>query len=253
MKSILVKMFMLSSVLVILSCGASKKLDTANAQIQALNSQVDGLNKQAAENQKLISELKEENISFNKDAQECRIVKENLSNNLKAMNNALAEQGTSIRKIYAKIDTALMKFSNAGIDVYYKNGLVHIAMKDQLIFKSGSTEVGWEGKQALTVIADVVKDFPRVSIYVIGNTDNVPVKSAYKDNWSLSTERANAIVRVMRDENNIDPARIISGGRAMYHPIADNATAEGKSKNRRTDIILNPNLDRLWEMAGVNN
>lgn len=252
MKSGLIKMSILASILVMLSCGTSKKLETANVQIQALNSQVDVLNKQAAENQKLISELKEENISFNKDAQECRIVKENLSNNLKAMNNALAEQGTSIRKIYANIDAALAKFNNAGIDVYYKNGLVHIAMKDQLMFKSGSTSVGWEGKQALAVIADVVKDFPAVSIYVIGNTDNVPVKSGFIDNWSLSTERANAIVRVMRDENNVDPSRIISGGRAMYKPIASNETAEGKSKNRRTDIILNPNLDRLWEMAGVN-
>jgi len=253
MKLGLINMSLLVFMMSVLSCGTSKKLETANAQIQSLNSQVDGLNKQVAENQKLISELKEENISFNKDAQECRIVKENLSNNLKAINSALAEQGTSIRKIYSKIDTALMKFSNAGIDVYYKNGLVHIAMKDQLMFKSGSTSVGWEGKQALAVIADVVKDFPGVSIYVIGNTDNVPVKSGYKDNWSLSTERANAIVRVMRDENNIDPSRIISGGRAMYHPIADNETAEGKSKNRRTDIILNPNLDRLWEMTSAKN
>ena len=107
MKLGLIKMSLLVFILFILSCGTSKKLETANAQIQALNSQVDGLNKQVAENQKLISELKEENISFNKDAQECRIVKENLSNNLKAMNNALAEQGTSIRKIYSKIDTAL--------------------------------------------------------------------------------------------------------------------------------------------------
>jgi chemotaxis protein MotB len=253
MKSISVKILSIGGMLFMLSCGTSKKLETANAQIQALSSQVETLNKQAGENQKLISELKEENISFNKDAQECRIVKENLSNNLKAMNNALAEQGTSIRKIYAKIDTALAKFNNAGIDVYYKNGLVHIAMKDQLIFKSGSTAVGWEGKQALAVIADVLKDFPGVSIYVIGNTDNVPVKSGFKDNWSLSTERANAIVRVMRDENNIDPSRMISGGRAMYHPIANNETAEGKSKNRRTDIVLNPNLERLWEMAGINN
>ena len=253
MKLGLINMSLFVFMMSVISCGASKKLESANAQIQSLNSQVDGLNKQVAENHKLITELKEENISFNKDAQECRIVKENLSNNLKAMNNALAEQGTSIRSIYSKIDTALMKFSNAGIDVYYKNGLVHIAMKDQLMFKSGSTSVGWEGKQALAVIADVVKDFPGVSIYVIGNTDNVPVKSGYKDNWSLSTERANAIVRVMRDEKNIDPSRIISGGRAMYHPIADNETAEGKSKNRRTDIILNPNLDRLWEMVSAKN
>jgi chemotaxis protein MotB len=253
MKYGLIKMSIFCSMLGLISCGTSKKLESANAQIQSLNSTVDGLNKQVAENTQLISELKEENIAYSKDAQDCRIVKENLNNNLKAMNDALAEQGTSLRQIYAKIDTALMKFYAAGIDVTYKSGLVHISMKDQLMFNSGSTSVGWEGKQALAVIADVVKDFPNITIYVIGNTDNVPVKSGYKDNWSLSTERANAIVRVMRDESNIDPTRIISAGRAMYHPIADNETVEGKSKNRRTDIILNPNLARLWEMAGGSN
>jgi chemotaxis protein MotB len=253
MKFFIVNMSLLSCMLFALSCGTSKKLETANAQIQSLNGQVDGLNKQVAENQKLISELKEENISYSKEAQECRIVKENLNNNLKAMNKALAEQGTSLRQIYSRVDSALLKFYNAGIDVNYKNGLVHITMKDQLIFESGSTSVGWEGKQALAVIADVVNSFPGVSIYVIGNTDNIPVKSGYKDNWSLSTERANAIVRVMRDENKVDPSRIISGGRAMYNPIADNTTTEGKSRNRRTDIILNPNLARLWEMGSVNN
>jgi chemotaxis protein MotB len=253
MKFNVIKISFLALMPVIFSCSASKNLETANAQIQTLNSQVDGLNKQVAENQKLIGELKEENIAYGKEAEDCRIVKEALNNNLKAINNALAEQGTSLRQIYAKVDTALLKFYNAGIDVNFKNGLVHITMNDQLMFKSGSTAVGWEGKQALAVIADVVNDFPGISMYVIGNTDSDPIKSGYKDNWSLSTERANAIVRVMLDEYKIDPKRIISGGRAMYKPIADNETAEGKLKNRRTDIILNPNLDRLWEMAAINN
>ena len=98
-------------------------------------------------------------------------------------------------------------------------------------------------------MADVVNEYPGTSIYVIGNTDNTPAGIASKDNWSLSTTRANAVVRVLTREYQVDPARIISGGRAEYHPVADNATEDGKSKNRRVDIYINPNLDKLWKAA----
>jgi chemotaxis protein MotB len=253
MKSNFLSIVLLSGILAFASCVSSKKYQAASNELNALKEtntrQGQKINAYEAD----IKQLKEENISYSKDAEDCRIVKESLKKNLESINKALAEHGTSLRQIYARVDTALLKFYNAGIDVQYKNGLVHISMKDELVFKSGSTNVGWEGKQALAVVADVVNEFPGVSLYVIGNTDDVPYKSGAKDNWSLSTDRANAIVRVMKDEYKVDPARIISGGRAMYHPLADNATAEGKSRNRRTDIIINPNLDRLWEMAGLKN
>ena len=88
-------------------------------------------------------------------------------------------------------------------------------------------------------------------MYVIGNTDNKKVKagSGFKDNWSLSTERANSIVRLLRDEYGVDPARIVSGGRSWYKPVGDNSTEEGRAQNRRTEIVINPNLERLWETS----
>ena len=99
------------------------------------------------------------------------------------------------------------------------------------------------------MVADVVNDFPGTSIYVIGNTDNMPAGKNYTDNWSLSTTRANAVVRILCVDYKVDPKRIISGGRAQYKPVADNATDEGKMKNRRIDIFINPNLEKMWKTA----
>ncbi len=242
--------------LAIMSCGTSKKLEQATSQVSQLTSDLNQLKEINSQQQQQlttyeadIAKLKEENAQYYTEVQACREAKEAVINNLKAINNALAEQGTSLRQMRAKADTAMLEFANAGIDVAYKNGLLHISVENYLMFTSGSTTVGWEGKQVLAVIADIVKDFPNVGIYVIGNTDDVPVPGD-KDNWTLSTERANSVVRALINEFNVTPDRIISGGRSKFHPVADNTTADGRARNRRIDIILNPNLERLWEMAG---
>lgn len=257
MKRFFLQIVLMPGMLALLSCGTSKKLEQANNQVNQLTTELNQLRNINSEQQQQltsyeadIAKLKTENAQFLKEAQDCREVKDAITQNLKSINNALAEQGTSLRQMRAKADTAMLKFGNAGIDVFYKNGLLHIAIEDYLMFTSGSTAVGWEGKQALAVVADVVKDFPGVGIYVIGNTDDVPVTSGNKDNWTISTERANSVVRVLVNEFNVTPDRVISGGRSKFHPIADNATADGRARNRRIDIILNPNLERLWEMAG---
>lgn len=232
------------------SCGTSKKLEQTTNELQQAKETNAQLTQKIAGYEKDIAQLKEENIAYSKEAENYRLLEERMRKNLEAMNNALAEHGTSLRKIYSKAEESLLKFANAGVDVQFKNGLVHILMEDQLVFQSGSTTVSWEGKQALALVAEEINKYPGVTLYVVGNTDDKPVKSGYKDNWSLSTERANAIVRVLRDEYKVDPSRIISGGRGKYNPVADNETEDGRSKNRRTDLIVNPNLDRLWEMTG---
>jgi chemotaxis protein MotB len=249
MRNNLVVAISVASIAILASCGTSKKLEQTTTELNQLKEA------NALQTQKIsayesdIKKLKEENIVYGKEAQDCRLLEESLRKNLEAINGALAEQGTSLRQLEAKIDESLEKFADAGVDVTYKNGLVHISLQDQLIFNSGSATVGWEGKQALELVAKEFNQFPNTTMYVVGNTDNAKVKSGYKDNWSLSTERANAVVRVLRDDYHVDPARLISAGRAMYNPIAENETEGGKARNRRTEIIINPNLERLWEMG----
>jgi chemotaxis protein MotB len=153
-----------------------------------------------------------------------------------------------MKEIRRKAAEALVQFANAGVQVYYKNGLVYISMQDELLFNPGSAKLGKNGQEAMSVVAQVLNENPNLKIYVIGNTDSVNVTKGFIDNWSLSTERANSVVRVLRDQYQVSMERVVSAGKGKYDPIADNATAEGRAKNRRTDIILNPDLSKLWDL-----
>lgn len=240
------------------SCSTGNKLEKTTNELNSLKE----ISKQQAEklaaNETLIvrqeaeiDQLKKENIQYGEEARDCRIAKQAIQSKFDAIEKALEEKGTSLEQIEQRIQTSLEKFRNAGIGVEYKNGLVHLRMPNDLMFNSGSAAVGWEGKQALAMVAEIVNDYPGTSIYVVGNTDNVPYQSGGKDNWTLSTDRANAVSRVLIKDGKVAADRITSAGRASYHPIADNTTPDGKWQNRRTDIIINPNLERLLDLPGI--
>ncbi len=238
------------------SCVSSKKFEQVNTELDQLRT-LAGEQEEVikfVENELASSESKnktiaEENSKLQKDMKGCTEAKVMVQQNLDALNGAIKEQHGSLKELYTKAEAGLDKFKAAGIDAKFEDGLVHLSMDNGLMFISGGASVGWEGKQALAVVADVINDFPGTSLYVIGNTDNVPAGAGYKDNWSLSTTRANAVVRVLTEDYKVDAKRIISGGRAQYHPVADNTTDEGKMKNRRIDIFINPNLEKMWKAA----
>jgi chemotaxis protein MotB len=117
------------------------------------------------------------------------------------------------------------------------------------MFPSGSARINEGGKKALSVIADILMEYPLVNAIIVGNADSMKVVKGYRDNWSLSTERANAIVRTLRDMYGVDPARLTAAGKSEYHPIASNATPEGRAKNRNSYIIINPDLSRIWILS----
>lgn len=229
------------------SCGTSKKLEQTTNELNQLKTASSQQLQRIAAMESDNKQLREENIKYSKEAEDCRKAKEAVTKNLMDMNRALAEQGTSFKKMKEKAQASLEKFEDAGAHVTLKNGLVHIELSNDLLFTSGSTTVGKEGQDALSVLGEVLNEYPKLKVYVIGHTDDAPVKSGYKDNWSLSTERANAIVRVLRDKYNVDPSRMISGGQGKYNPIADNDTEEGRFQNRRIVFIVNPEVSRIWE------
>jgi chemotaxis protein MotB len=158
----------------------------------------------------------------------------------------LEEQYKIMQQIEDKINEALADFKDKGVEVYFRKGLVHVSMEDNLLYKSGSSRLDEKGKKALTNLAVVLNEYPNLKVIVLGNTDDVKFKNGM-DNWTLSTERANGVVRILRDVCKMDPLRLTAAGKGKYNPVADNATEEGRAKNRRTDIILNPDLDRLWD------
>jgi chemotaxis protein MotB len=117
-------------------------------------------------------------------------------------------------------------------------GRLTVKMKDKILFASGSATVGKDGLAALAKVAEALRTVQGKVIRVEGHTDNVPTGgTAWPSNWELSTARALAVVRALQ-ERGVDPTRLAAAGYAEFHPIAPNDTAEGKSLNRRIEIVL---------------
>lgn len=161
----------------------------------------------------------------------------------------IADKDAAVRALRDRVKAALTGFEDKGIQVEMRNGRVYVSMEAELLFASGSSVVGSEGKKAVLQLATVLETQEDLTILVEGHTDSDPIKTAtIKDNWDLSVSRATSVVRIMQENSSIDPAILTAAGRGEHFPIADNATAEGKAKNRRIEVILTPNLDQLFEI-----
>jgi chemotaxis protein MotB len=161
---------------------------------------------------------------------------------------AAQEAGTTALK--NKLSKALNSFEGKGLTVEQKNGKVYVSMENKLLFGSGSWIVGPEGKRAVVEVAKVLADNPDIAVLIEGHTDNVPYAGGGQiaDNWDLSTKRATAIVTIIKENKKVDPKNLTAAGRSEFAPIAPNDTAEGKSKNRRIEIILTPKLDEISKL-----
>ncbi len=182
---------------------------------------------------------------------------ENLRSQLNERNQRLIELE---RILYAKdslmkalkntIAEALYGFRQEGLSVSVRNGKVYVSMEEKLLFKTGSIEVDPRGASALKRLALILENNPDIFITVEGHTDDVPVRSnpSYHDNWDLSVKRATSVVRILLDNSSIDPKRLIASGRGEYLPLDSGKTPEARQKNRRTEIILTPDLDELYRL-----
>ncbi|HEY2350286.1 MAG TPA: OmpA family protein [Puia sp.] len=242
------------------SCKAKKELATANETIQKMTTDLatcntnltnttNTLNAKIADQNNQIASLSSQNAALSKDAMAYKELRDDLKARQAMLNAALAEQGTSLREIRERIIAGLSQLSDSGIDVEFKNGLLYVDLPESLLFPSGSATLNAKSKNALSPLANVLNNYPRVQIYVVGHTDTLKIHNAkFFDNWSLSTERANSVVRALKDSYGVTPSRLLAGGRSKYSPIASNDTKEGRATNRRIQIILNPDLSKLWEM-----
>jgi len=230
----------------IASCGTSKKLQTAEAQILDLNSKNAELTQHVNQMTADAAGLNDQNNKITADFSQYRQQCEKIQSKYKNANDALSQQENILKQINDKLETALADLEDRGLSVHYKRGLLFVSMEDQLLYKSGSAKIDSKGIEALSKIANVVNDYPDVKIIVVGNTDDQLFKKG-SDNWTLSTERANSVVRVLRDVYKTDASRLTSAGRGRFNPVSDNSTVEGRAKNRRIDIIFNPDMDKLWD------
>lgn len=135
------------------------------------------------------------------------------------------------------------------VDVKVLKGVVYISLNDNMLYKSGSYEISPAAMDILGKIAKIIKDYKDYDVHVEGNTDNVPIsRTNIRNNWDLSALRASSVVQALQDDFGIDPSRLSAAGRGEYNPVATNSTAEGRAQNRRTQIIITPNLDQFMDL-----
>lgn len=173
---------------------------------------------------------------------------------IQEMEAILARKDSAVMALRRKVSDALFGFEGKGLSVQLKNGKVYVSLDEQLMFKSGSHVVDANGAKALKQLVPVLEQNPDINIIVEGHTDDVPFpkRGELIDNWDLSVKRATSIVRILLDGSKIEPARISASGRSQYHPVDPQKTSAARQKNRRTEIILTPKLDELFEILEAN-
>ncbi|HNW57536.1 MAG TPA: OmpA family protein [Bacteroidales bacterium] len=167
------------------------------------------------------------------------------------LENILEAQKKIAQDLKDKVSEALLGFENNGLTVTKKNGKVYVSLDEKLLFKSASWDIDVNGKNALKKLAGVLEKNPDIQVMIEGHTDNVPYNPGsgqLKDNWDLSVKRATTVVRVLLEGSRIDPKRLTASGRSQYLPVDEHNTAEAKQKNRRTEIILAPDLNELYKL-----
>jgi chemotaxis protein MotB len=271
--------------LVLSSCVSSKKfktqtekyiqLSTSYANLQAelnncnnaknelqqknelLQKDVDALNKQ-------IDVLKENNTTALKQLQDLSVISAQQAENIKkslenigakdiyiqTLQESLARKDSLNLALVMNIKGAIGNLEDEDINVKVDKGVVYIDISDKLLFKSGKYEITDRANEVLGKVALVLKNQPDMEFMVEGHTDNVPYKGngILIDNWDLSVKRATAVVRALQTKFGIDPSKISAAGRSEYKPIAENTTKEGKATNRRTRIIILPQLDQFFQL-----
>lgn len=169
---------------------------------------------------------------------------------LDMLQNLLDEQRSVMANLKSTVDRALNQYRSDELQVYEEDGKLYVSLQDKLLFPSGSATVNRDGREALGKLSEVLNSNEEIQIMVEGHTDNVPISGRFEDNWALSTARATAIVRILTQTYKVDPERVIASGRSYYYPKAPNDSAEGRARNRRTEIILTPKLDELFKLLG---
>ena len=206
----------------------------------------DALQKNMNKNRELLAQLdaKEKALAIEGE----RLSKS--SKRLQELEDLIAAKEATMRKLKETLSNALNSFEGKGLTVEQKNGKVYVSMENKLLFNSGSWAVGTEGKKAVVELGKVLGDNPDISVLIEGHTDDDPYGGSgpIADNWDLSTKRATAIVAILSENKAINKKNLTAAGRGEFSPLASNATAEGKSKNRRIEIILTPRLDEIAEM-----
>jgi len=230
---------------------SQRELSGANSRSKSLEEQIasEKANRVALQEalNKCLSSSNQGNVNISKLVDEI-----NSSNQyIKQLINTKSKSDSLNMVLTNNLTRSLSREELGDVDVQVLKGVVYISLADNMLYKSGSYEVSDKANETLNKIAKIIKDYDTYDVLIEGNTDNVPITQVnIRNNWDLSALRASSVVQALQSKYGVDPKRLTAGGRGEFNPIADNSTTAGKTKNRRTQIIITPKLDQFMELIG---
>lgn len=228
---------------------AAKKRALLETEIAGLNKQIDFLKEN---NNTMINQLKDLSVISNSQAQSIQKSLENIGAKdlyIQNLQSAIARKDSLNMALVMNLKGALNDINDQDVEIKVEKGVVFISISDKMLFKSGKYEVTDNAMNVLGKVAQVLNSKPDIEFMVEGHTDNVAIKNnCITDNWDLSVKRATSVVRILQTKFGLDPKRMTAGGRGEYIPLQSNETADGKAANRRTRIVILPQLDQFFKL-----
>lgn len=169
---------------------------------------------------------------------------------IKDLQSAINRKDSLNMALVINLKSAVGNLNDKDINIKVDKGVVYVDISDKLLFKTGSYDVNDQAQEVLGKVAKVLIAQPDIEFMVEGHTDNVPLsgKGELQDNWDLSTRRATSVVRILQNKYGVPPSHMTAAGRSEYVPIASNDSKEGKAANRRTRIVILPQLDQFFKL-----
>lgn len=236
---------------------ACRDEEEASARRRAqLESEVQSLYKEVAflkeNNNTMVNQLKDLSVISSSQAESIKKSLENIGSKdayIQDLQKAMSKKDSLNMVLVMNLKSALNDINDSDIEIKVEKSAVFISISDKMLFKSGSYDVNDKAMTVLGKVAQVLNSRPEIEFLVEGHTDNVPIKNnCIVDNWDLSTKRATAVVRLLQNQFKIDPKRMTAGGRSEFLPVASNDSADGKGLNRRTRIVILPQLDQFFKL-----
>lgn len=223
----------------------------------ALQAEVDALNKQIAflkeNNTQALKQLQDLSVISSAQAESIKKSMENIGakdSYIQTLQQQMARKDSLNMALVMNLKGAIGNLDDKDINIKVDKGVVYIDISDKLLFKSGKFDVTDQAKVVLGKVATVLKNQPDIEFMVEGHTDNVPYKGNVQllDNWDLSVKRATSVVRILQNQYGLDPMKMAAAGRGEYLPLVPNDTPENKAINRRTRIVILPQLDQFFQL-----
>ncbi len=240
-------------------CNADKEKGSAQsaAQKAGLESQIATLNNQLdylkQNNNTVLNQLKDLSVVTGSQAESIRKSLDNIGAKdiyIQDLRGSIARKDSLNMALVMNLKGAIGNLDDKDINIKVDKGVVYVDISDKLLFKSGAYDVTDRAKEILGKVAKVLNAQPDIEFMVEGHTDSLAIRGTgpIVDNWDLSVKRATTIVRILQDSYGLNPKRMTAAGRGQYVPIADNTTNEGRAANRRTRIVILPQLDQFFKL-----